>query len=230
MKDILKLSLWDAFAFYVSGAAIILNIVSHLLLYDQISMKLISQVPTSFMAVLAVVVPLLAGLLFEPFANVVGGFFFWVMVGGRGRLGLTQFFKPDPTNDPNSVMQAEIRSGIPQQIRENMNAFHWAKDFMAQEKIANSYMTFISKFGFYRNMACLAFVNALFIIPFYGSSTKTIFVFLLFSVAGMTYAWRCRMFASHLSDPIYRHYLVYLVRKKPVPPEKLIITPPEIIS
>ena len=87
-----------------------------------------------------------------------------------------------------------------------------AKTYLAQENIETSYMVFLSRFGFYRNLSILLFIN-LFIFPFvkggkylFWEVTSILSVIFIFHI--LLYR-RGREFYLYTGNEIYRNFILH---------------------
>lgn len=213
MNKHLKLSLWDAFAFFLSGWAVCVSIYMHSKYIGlDINAQLGALSPTAlgFASFLA---PLLIGLMFEPVGNLVGDFALKLSSEIKRLMkAIRNWLKPKLV-EPNDFLVAHVKGSIPPSLSDAVKPYHWAKDYLSQEQIETPYMEFLSKFGFYRNLGVLLLVNAL-LIPYlhgFGKNEKIVFCGLL--GAALLYFVRSQRFYRHMGETVFRNYAILLERK-----------------
>ncbi|MDQ8209094.1 hypothetical protein QEH52_16330 [Coraliomargarita sp. SDUM461003] len=212
MTQHLKLSLWDAFAFFLSGWTVCVSVYIHVALLYPNANENLSKLPPATLGFAAFLVPLIVGLLFEPIGNKLGDLVLWI--GGRLRsLGgkMCKYIKPTTRN---CLLVEQAKNSIPSQLSEAVNPYHWAKDYLSQEKIETPYMAFMSKFGFYRNVGALLLINAILIPCLHGLGTAEKILSLSMLPLSVLYFVRSQRFYRNIGDSTFRNYAILLDRKK----------------
>ena len=214
MTEHLKLSLWDVFAFFLSGWAVCVSAYIHIALLNPDIIKHVGQLPPTTLGAAAFLVPLIAGLLFEPIGNMIGDFVLWIGSLPRS-LGskLCKCIKPTTTTQSSPLIE-RAKNSIPSELSAKVNPYHWAKDYLSQEKIETPYMAFLSKFGFYRNVSALLLLNAILIPCLHGFGTAEKILFFCLLPPTALYFVRSQRFYRHMGDSTFRNYAILLERKK----------------
>jgi len=210
MTQNLKLSLWDAFVFFLSGWAIMACVSAHLWACDFAVREWLTAIPPAALGVSALIVPLITGLLFEPVANRVMAFISYAI---SKCAGMCCAAKSTAESGSNPIVQA-VKDDIPADISDFVVPYHWAKDYLSQETVETPYMAFLSKFGFYRNLGVLSLLNVLLIPCLYDVEKPHKIILSILVLATFLYLWRSHTFYNHLGDAMYRHYAIFRDRRE----------------
>ena len=214
MAEHLKLSLWDAFAFFLSGWTVCVSAYIHVAVINPDINEHLGKLPPTALGFAAFLVPLIAGLLFEPIGNKLGDFVFWIgsLLRSLGSK-LCKCIKPTTATQASPLVE-RAKNSIPSELTEAVNPYHWAKDCLSQEKIETPYMAFLSKFGFYRNVGALLLLNAVLIPCLHGFGTAEKILFFSLLPSAVLYFVRSQRFYRHMGDSTFRNYAILLERKK----------------
>jgi hypothetical protein len=214
MTEPLKLSLWDAFAFFLSGWAVCVSAYIHVAILNPDIIEYLCKLPSTALGFAVFLVPLIAGLLFEPIGNKLGDFVLWIgLLLSSLRTKLCKCIKPTTTRQSSPLVE-RAKNSIPPEFSATVNPYHWAKDYLFQEKIETPYMAFLSKFGFYRNVGGLLLLNAILIPCLHGFETAEKILFFSLLPLAVLYFVRSQRFYRHMGDSTFRNYAILLERKK----------------
>ena len=211
----IKISLWDAFSYYISGCAFLLSLWLqiwgsglHLHLGG-------NDIPVAIIGVAGVLLPLIVGLLFEPVANKYGD----VVISLAEQLAdlcrkFTPFYRNSNGGETGDALESLAKGTMPDDLRNIIDPYHWCKDYLVQAGLDTPYITFLSKFGFYRNMGFLFEINAIAVWAVHGFyfESNLIASSLIFLCA--FYVWRSNKFYKHTSRAVYGHYFVLRAQGK----------------
>ena len=143
------------------------------------------------------------GLLLEPIANLSEKLI-------TGKLRKWRKFRSTESEAENySGMKNLIEKELDPSIKDSgMNTYHLCKDFILQEDLPIPFMSFLSKFGFYRNVAFLFYANAV-VTPFVYRCNRISFIFApLCLILGWFFENRSIDFYGHMTSLVYRNYLI----------------------
>jgi hypothetical protein len=203
----IKLSMWDALSHYVTGFVVMLSVYLHGAAKGLVPSFEGTESKVALIGFVGVLLPYVVGLLFEPVANLVSD---KLKKGLPSRLGKT-FGWPDISADVEQTrLSALAKEVMPKGVKDNIDIFQWCKDYLVQNGTDTPYMVFLAKFGFYRNMGCLFFMNALAVGILYWQCWCWTVCGIAVScvVLGIIYYNRSGKFYRHLSVAMYRNYLV----------------------
>lgn len=203
----IDISLWDIIVTFGSGILFLILIVIHLLFLRVLTpseILIMMDIPSSFLVILGLPLIFVAGLLLDAISITLGDFFvepvFKMTEDSKEIEKLTEIIK-----------EKYIKPEEPE-VSENIEKpFHWAKDYLIQNQIETNYMVFLSKFGFYRNVAFILFLNALiFLIYFFisGFELKFMATFVVSLFAGVLFSLRSKKFYGYVGMTVLRNYLI----------------------
>lgn len=196
----IKIELWDIFIYFVTGVLIIINLhfIDSDIIREGSETILGLQFPSFIVTVILIIIPVIIGYLFEPFAN--------IFEKGFRR---SKWFKGIRVWQASiNKQQFEIKSKIPD-LKDEDNIYHYCKNYISQKDISTSSMSFLSKFGFYRNIAFLFFLNSIYFIR-YTCTVSWLFIFatLLSFVLSQFYLKRSLEFYCHLTQTVFQNFLI----------------------
>jgi len=214
MNSQIKLSLWDAFSYYLSGCALLLCAAVHIA-GSNVEFRITwDKVPATLLGLCVFVLPLLAGLLLEPLANGVGDLLLLALRAVRQ--GLEKWtggrIQSSKSQQCRRTVQQLAEESMPDRVVGVVSSYHWCKDYLLQEGVATPYMAFLGKFGFYRNMSLLFVGNCVAVLLLYGWHLRGfLLMFFLLLLSGV-FAWRSAKFYEHMGKAVFGHYLVFKER------------------
>lgn len=93
----------------------------------------------------------------------------------------------------------------------------WCKNFLVQNGIETPILVFLSKYGFYRSMAFIFYLNFFIVVSYafiYGLNFSLFVLTLLFSlVIGIVCTKRSKKFYSHMNRTTFVNYLIVMRRE-----------------
>lgn len=220
MIENLKISLWDLFVYFFSGIIISLSISIHLFINNSTLYCLFIKVfKNSELTSLVLIgtISVILGLLFEPISNFLND----VITPLKSRLKkyvwkklfVFSYFTDRWHDDLIKNCEKEVIDSIPSKLRDKIKPYQWAKDYIVQNNISAPYMPFLSKYGFYRNLGFIFYLNALVLIILYGWHVKIIITAVTFILIGVLSRYRSDKFFNHLTATIFQHYLISINKK-----------------
>ena len=208
MIEKFKISVWDLLTFFVSGLLIIITIK-----YYKIDVKIDFDFPISNTDIIKETVYLILaytiGIIFEPISN----FLFAKLINiYEWKISFKKLKRLTDERDkvyyPEVVKIGQEKFGF---IDTKTDYYQVARTYLVQKNVETLYMTFLAKFGFYRNLSILLFINS-FLFPIYKHSdfsitqtvltTATIFTLHLFSYI------RGREFYLYTGNEIFRNFIM----------------------
>lgn len=211
----LRLTLWDFFTFFMTGVLAGLLLLIYLLLRTQISLKdvedALSKISGATTVAGVAIVATLVGMIVEPFAN-----FFDRFLGRRLKCYEIRYKYALDEND------AAVKNRLLAYISATDNLavtdpYYYAKDYVELHQLAPNLITFLSRYGFYRNASLISLVGGLAIAitspSFYGLVAYGVGTILSFAA----FKYRGDQFFSYMAPLVYRTALIHRLRdeKKP---------------
>lgn len=206
MLDKFKISLWDLFTFFISGAIVLILFkfygLSSPIAFEFGNSELISG---TFYSILTYTV----GILFEPIAN----FLFNQLVKIYEWKNIFKKLKRLKV-ERDEVYFPKIKQIVVEKYGfsdEKTDFYQIARTYIVKKNIDNSYMIFLSRFGFYRNLSIICFLNVILFPLFKHGDFTTIQLTLislgLFILHIILYA-RGREFFFYTGNEIYRNFIL----------------------
>jgi len=205
MIEKVKISLWDIFTFFLSGLILALWFISYLILSNQTTLNLffqeLSKVPASISLFLIPLSLTAIGMMFEPIANyfdkVINLFWF-------------KFFpKKQKHKEEEIALKELIRKKYLGNVASDIeNPYHLCKEYVLTKQLSSTFMVFLSRYGFYRNVSFLSLISAGVSIYHLGVTIKGGIVITIFIIIAAIMKQRAEDFYSYLAPCVYRCYLV----------------------
>ena len=232
-----KFTLWDLYVFFLTGFVVCFSVVFYLCLDDlPLILNLLKEakkIPATHILFLLPFLFTTIGLLIEPLANfsfkVYDSFFEAI------RKKIRAWAKDKESKHPkiweildSDIVKSKLESDeiLEKEIKENHMKFletkiekpyHFCKTYVLNNSLSQEFMTFLARFGFYRNISfffvCLA-ISSFFIYQ----SRLGVGTGLLLALA---YKVRSDQFYSYQSPTVFNSYLVDLAFKKKEESKKL---------
>ena len=200
MIEKIRIELWDIFVYFVTGIIVIINFY---LIDKTVVQKLIYlvnelNIHSVIVLIFVIIIPLVIGYLIEPFANIYGKAiypFFW-------------FKKIKNWGEKIEKQLPLIKKKIPD-INEDDNIYHYCLNYITQKNIMSPSMAFLSKFGFYRNLSLIFFLNFLYCIYLiFTVSHYYLIAFFILLFLSQFYYYRSLQFYNHLTQTVYQNFLI----------------------
>lgn len=211
----IKLSLWDAFSYYLTGWTVLAFMSVHLWAAGTCCSPKVPELGAAAWGLGAFLVPLLCGLLVEPMANCSGNIMKVIVSAPILTATIARWARKDSSSKTYQLTLRRLaEESIPAQLRSPASSYHWCKDYLVQEGVNTPFMSFLAKFGFYRNMSFLFAANA-FSIPFlHGHQVRHILIIFILLLLAVVLGFRCSKFFDHMGEAVYDNYLIALERRK----------------
>lgn len=209
MFDKIRLTLWDIYTFFITGiviwsAVIFYSYLFHIhLLRDFASNNLQSLLGFNLLTILTMILFVISGLVFEPFSNYLH----------RSLLDVS-FKKIYMRNNRSKkesiereVFEKKIISYYQTEIGIKVEPYQIVKEYVDMKQINNSWMTFLSRFGFYRNLSSLTFLFGLILTLEVGVLWQKALWFGICLFMSYIFYSRAKEFYSYMAPSIYRSFL-----------------------
>ena len=206
MIEKIRISLWDIFTFSFSGFLVAALVTGHTLVFKIITLADVKDfliglpVTTSLF-----VIPFgltLVGLLLEPVANYFDKYILhplWVKA----------IAEKDKHKTEEKVLEKEIRENFLGKLNGKIeNPYPICKEYVETKQLSTTFMVFLSRYGFYRNVSFLFFVSGvtdLFISSSWGIGVG---ILIIWWILAWTAKKRAQDFYSYLAPTVYRCFLI----------------------
>lgn len=206
MIEKIRISLWDIFTFYLSGFLVALLVTGHSLVFKLIAFADVKNFIIGLSVTTSLfVIPFgltLVGLLLEPVSNYFDKYILhplWVKA-------IPEKDKHKPEEE---LLKKEIRENYLGKINGKINnPYHICKEYVETKQLSTTFMVFLSRYGFYRNISFLFFVSGVTDL-FISSSWKVGFaIMIIWLILAWTAKKRAQDFYSYLSPNVYRCFLI----------------------
>jgi len=159
MIEKLKITLWDVLSLWILGVAIIIDFK---ILTDLKFIPSFASVPQMlcwenipFLVILTYII----GALFEPVSN-------WIFDGSFGVDNLYKKFFFSKMEDESNYFKNNFQPKLKDMIKKIYDVdlsgsyiYHFAKDYILENELGTTFMSFLSKYGFYRSITVLLLFN-----------------------------------------------------------------------
>jgi hypothetical protein len=211
MIEKIRISLWDLFAYFLSGVLVLFSGVAHFVALAKIrwgDLVSIEKVPTPVLFFVAFVGPPLVGMLAEPVANIIDDGVEWLHRRIMRLLGRQREIDERLEKLHKDLGDVIRREHMPATLAHIIDPYQWCKDYLVQYDKPTPYMAFLGKFGFYRNAAVITVANAVILPLVYGLTIRTSLTALGLLILSLFLYVRSLRFSEHLVRAIYQHYLI----------------------
>jgi len=212
MHKQIKFSLWDAFSYYVAGWVVLVSLGLHIYGANTDVKLQLDAVDGMVLGLALFLLPLIFGLFVEPLANLSEKLLGPLLSSLVQRVA--RFFSRGNQVPTARSLRELAEETIPEEIRSSISSYHWCKNYLDQQGVVTNYMTFLAKFGFYRNIAFVFAANALSIPMVHGRCPAQLGLAVALLLLACVFGWRSSVFYGHMGQAIFGHYLVALDREK----------------
>lgn len=206
MVEKIRVSLWDIFTFFLTGLLATVLLGLFLTSYGMTDFSAISraasEIPVAITVVAAPLVLTLLGMLIEPFANYLDKYVL------RYLLGWASIPK-----QKHSAEEELLRKEICSKYLGSLNGqikhpYAICKEYVETKQLSTTFMVFLSRYGFYRNCAFLAFVYGVGAAAFSSGWLEGVCALALGFFASAVFKRRAEDFYSYMAPSIYRAFLI----------------------
>lgn len=157
MFEKIRISLWDIFTFFLTGFFIFLIFSVFIVFTENISFKdyisFTKELPATIIVFVAPLLFTLLGMLIEPLANYTDKYIFkyilWWTVNKDKKMKNTE-------NTLKQHIIAHYLGSLKNTIEE---PFYICKEYVETNQLSTTFMVFLSRYGFYRNISFIIFIS-----------------------------------------------------------------------
>ncbi len=206
MLDRIRLTLWDALTFFLTGL-LVGAMFTVFWLYEKspdlsVILEKPTEVPTSIVLFVVPVLFALIGLLVEPFANYFDRLLFNNALGRR-------LFKRDQHGKEEEILISEIKENYLGNLGGKIqNPFHICKDYVESKSLSPTFEIFLARFGFYRNCSFVAALSGVYGAIALPTVCEKVICVTVALVCIYVFKKRSAEFYSYQGPAVYRAFLV----------------------
>ncbi|MBN2279620.1 MAG: hypothetical protein JXQ65_03485 [Candidatus Marinimicrobia bacterium] len=207
MIEKIKIELWDIFVYLITGVIVLINILLFswkgiIDFIHSIDFQYVIKLNSFFTTIFFLFSIFSMGLIIEPLANLYEKLFKKFC-----------FFKGLETWR-NSIENnyAGIKEFIP--LENKKFHYQYCKTYLIQNNIKTEFMAFLSKFGLYRNISFLCFVNGIIILFIKKFDLTSIFISILLIIFSQFYLYRSQKYYCHMTNSILTNFLIFKTKEK----------------
>lgn len=206
MIDKIKLSIWDIFTFFTTGAILIGNFYLYFPDFFSNEVEQLSLIKSEFILfVVLIIISYLVGILFEPICNKI----FWL---------IRKIINPKRVRTlkkESDLLETRVKLMIDEKFdfkNEELDYFQIARLNAIQNGKPNNFMAFLTKYGFYRSITIIILINifALNIFKIYNCNYSLSILFYTIALLILFYLCfvRAREFYFYSGNEIFRNYIL----------------------
>jgi len=205
MIEKIKLGMWDLFAYLLPGTVIVSSVIIHCLLTGVLKISSLSTVPSTLLGIFVLLIVVIIGLLFEPIANL--GSKLSTLIKNRPSLCTfnTESFSLKSWRR-SSIVPLEKKAKELALLKEDENLYQYCKSWLYLKGNPDEFVSFLGKFGFYRNMKFISIINAIACLCLYSKSSLIYSIPSLIILAWI-YGYRSKVFEMHQSITVYNQFI-----------------------
>ena len=205
MIEKIRISLWDIFSFFLTGLVIVSWFLALASWLGDLQIKgvakYLSTIPASVSLFLAPLALTALGMIFEPISNYFDRLInsFWFKV----------FPKKEKHREEEEVLKSIIVDNYLGPLKGRItNPYHICKEYVETKELSTTFMVFLSRYGFYRNIAFLMLLTVMAVFITQGFTLASSLFAALFFVLYIVMKLRAEEFYTYLAPTVYRCYLV----------------------
>jgi hypothetical protein len=207
MIEKIKLSLWDILTFFITGVLILILIKYYGFFNKYESVFGASDI---FNGIYYLIITYTIGVIYEPLSNLIFKFVFSKLYS---KLLWCGYFKKQ-LYERDEVYLPLVKKIIKDKFNldgEKIDYYQIAKLSVLQNGKPNTFMTFLSRYGFYRNLTSLAFFNFFLFVIFKFDSLNifcSIFILLFIALFHLLLYYRAKDFYYYAGNEVYRNFII----------------------
>lgn len=196
-----NLSLWELYTTFLTGVVSLIFFLIYTVEYMKVDFLavIVSLKEQSFLLILILVPPTFAvGMIVEALSIIFEE-------GILKKLDNNLYKKPKSEfrlDKMKQYLQDKLPKGTP------IEPYFWCKDYLQQNDIDTPLMTFLGKFGFYRSVAFLFYLNTIIVLTLFGFGYFVIGLAMLSLLIGFLMTKRSIAFYHHTGKTAYTNYIV----------------------
>lgn len=206
MVEKIRLTLWDIFIFFLTGFLIAVILISSLLLlgiYEfNAFVNLIKELPSSILLVLAPLLFTLIGMLIEPIANYFDKYILKYLLWWVDK-------QTDLNSEEEKILENEIKNKYLGSLNGKIDRpFSICKEYVETKQLSTTFMIFLSRYGFYRNLSFITFTTGLALAIHISDKINSSIVMIVAYFLAAVFKKRSADFYSYMAPAIYRAFLI----------------------
>lgn len=197
-----NINLWDFLVSLCSGILFTIFLFLDLFIFNVITIEQIRLLNNINLGFFILLIPtlLIIGLVIDALANIFE------------KNIIKRIYDTNKEHDDVKKLSNYIQKRfIKKELRKLIIPYHWCKNFLIQKGIKTNYTNFLSKYGFYRTIAFLFYLNSLiFMIKGLFNSVNTSFILLAIVqlVIAIIMTKRSKTFFEHTGKDVLTHFLI----------------------
>lgn len=206
MIEKIRVSLWDVYTFFLSGFLLVAMLLGHLLFYDILTTEVLTtyilNLPTALSILALPLAFTLLGLLIEPPAN-----YFDSLV--LKRVWSFFFKKKKKHKGEQEILKELIRTKYLGSLNGKVeDPYAICKEYVETNDLSTTFMVFLSRYGFYRNVAFLCFIFGVLNIFLCEGWLNRALVLAVFLSMVMVFKHRAEDFFSYMAPSVFRCFFL----------------------
>lgn len=211
MVEKVRLTLWDIFSFFLTGFLLAIIISFIIVIYTEVTFNnyivFLNNLSSSILLVLGPLLLILMGVVIEPLANYCDKYIFKYLFSWVNK-------QRDVHCNEEKVLEKIIKKYYLGKLGKKIdNPFHMCKEYVETKQLSTTYMTFLSRYGFYRNCSFLMFFFGI-IVSLIECNNMSFFIFLFTYLLTSLFKKRSQDFYSYMAPSVYRAFLIDKVEWK----------------
>lgn len=201
----IDIGLWDIFVTFGSGLLVLLLLVTDILLFGENPKDLlwIKEIPSTIFIFVIIPTIFVLGALVDAVA-------IWL----EDNL-LKKLFKTIELSEREKKLELLIKQKyMEKEVKGLVEPGFWCKNFLVQNGIETPILVFLSKYGFYRSMAFVFYLNIFVIAFLYGLNSSILILMFISLVLGVVCTKRSHKFYCHMNRTAFVNYLLAMRSKK----------------
>ncbi len=215
MVEKIKVSLWDVYSFFLTGFSLFVWAIAGSILEGLLSFKDILEFVSTFSNMIflffCVFMMILFGMLFEPIANYFDRFIDVIVkkyFNLTEEMGFNNKGAISEDSEEDRLKKIILSSYMGELKGKISEPYQICKEYIEIKGINTNFMVFLSRYGFYRNMAFLIFLTIVLLFVLGGINSCNFFICFVLFVLYILMRKRSKEFYSYMAPTVYRCYLV----------------------
>ncbi len=210
MFDKIRITLWDIYTFLITGFILwlCLSVYISLLCPDLLNDSSIFKdsylklfLESNFIILIMLVIFIITGLVFEPFSVFFQRYILDKIFG--------HFLPKTDRQSSDQIDEIKLKLKIKDIYKDKLdldveNIYQISKEYVDYFHANNSWMTFMSRFGFYRNLSLVSLVSSFLVFSLNYQFGFKVLVFVCFFFVSFLFYKRSKEFYSYMAPSIYR--------------------------
>lgn len=207
----IRITLWDFFTFFMTGVLAGLVMLSYLLLRTEVSfadvIDFVAKASSATTIAGISIVATLAGMLIEPFANLVDKFLNRRLA--RYAKSLSTLGSADEAVRVRLVEDFALNDKV-----QGIDPYYYARDYVDQLQLGPNLIIFLSRFGFYRNAMLISLISG----SLFAATSDSVYELVAIVLGTFLVSWALKyrgdQFYSYMAPLVYRATLIHRLRTR----------------